>query len=605
MNNKANFIICISIGLVYFLTSLPLLDKYGITHDEPGIYNSGELFLEYLITGDKKFLDSDNDSQKKLSLLNIPKHPWHKNGAYGRTNHPQIIPLLSAISCKIFFQKLNWLGPIEAHHLLLLGISSIGLSALAIFIYYETSNLFFALMSALFLGLFPRFFAMSHNNPVDAASAVMIMLGAFSFYIGFKSRNGFLILLASFFLGINFAVKTNAVITVATTLSWLLFQRKAKFWSRDWKKNDIFILPFYFLVAFVIFLIGHPLYWDITGPGEIITKSVRLIEYESIKGIGRNPHWNFSQPYMFFSVTPSLMIFTFPFGLFYLFKNHRSLFTLILLLLFWSIFRTCLPYAKNFDGIRHYIEAAVPLSILSAAGLFFIVHCFWKKILNNLYPQVFFPLIFSAILFYMVSTIYKYFPYEIIYFNNIVGGAGEAFNNPRLIYWHGDYWQTSSREIAEWLNKNGEKNANIYDLLGITRYYHDPVGPPSFLRKDFVFPDNHSCEMKLLSAVSFRGMPMLEAIKHAKKETPHLIKNPDCFIGDGYMVITNLRQAFLWKSLYQTLILNSENIPKVIARDGYIIAFIIKTNVLIIFDKKTREALHFEMGNGKVFLTEK
>lgn len=123
-NKKTNICFFVFIGTIYFFMSLVLADKYGITHDEPGIYNAGELYLEYLLTGDKKFLQSDQNSQKKLSLLNLKQHPWHKESAYGTNNHPQIIPVLSAITCKVFFQKLNWLNSVDAHHLPLFLISA-------------------------------------------------------------------------------------------------------------------------------------------------------------------------------------------------------------------------------------------------------------------------------------------------------------------------------------------------------------------------------------------------------------------------------------------------------------------------------------------------
>ncbi len=605
INEKINNFICIFAGILYLILSIFFLDKYGISHDEPGIYNAGELYLEYLITGDKKFLHSEQSSQEKLSLLSLPQHPWHKESTYSRANHPQIIPVLSAVSCKIFFQKLNWLNSIDAHHLPLLLISSIGISILAFFIYSETSNIFIALTSALFLGLFPRFFAMSHNNPVDAVSAIAIMTGAISFYIGFKSKKLPLIFLASFFLGINFDVKANAVITVAASLSWLMLERKGLLWNENWKKNDIFILLFYFLLAFLFFMVGHPHYWDITSANEIYTKSVELIEYEKDKGIGVNPNWNISQPFVLFAVTPPIMIFTFPFGLFYLFKKYRSLFFLFFFLFFWSIFRTCLPYAKNFDGIRHYIEIAVPLALFSASGLYFFTEGIGKKVSKLISSNLIYPLSFLIAFLCMVFAIYKYFPYEIVYFNSLVGGAKQARYNTRLDYWSGDYWQSSSWEIVKWLNKNVEKNARIYDLIGVSRYYHDSDDPESFLRRDLVFPKKSTCTKELLSNITHNKIPVLEIMNRVKKENPAFIKNPDCFIGNGYMVITHLRQRYKWNALYETLILNGSRVIKIIEREGDPIAYIVKANVVVVYDKITRESLHLDLDSNKIWRTDK
>ena len=605
INKKANSFVCVFAGILYLISSILFLDKYGLSHDEPQIYNAGELYLEYLITADKKFLKSEQKAQDKLNMLSIAQHPWHKEGAYSTVNHPQIIPILSAISCKIFFQKIDWLNSIDAHHLPLFVISSVGISIFSLFIYFETSNLFLALTSAVFLGLFPHFFAMSHNNPVDAASAIAIMTGAISFYIGFKNKKISLIFLATFFLGVNFAVKANAVITVAASLSWFLVERKGRLWNKNWEENEIFILFFYFLIAFIFFMVGHPHYWDIASVNEIYTKTVELIEYEKDTGIGINPNWNLSQPFVLFAVTPPIMIFTFSFGLFYLYKRHRSLFFLFFFLFFWSMFRTCLPYAKNFDGIRHYIEVAVPLSLFSAAGLCFLTEWFCKKLPKTLAPNMANFLSFFLALSCMVYPIYKYFPYEIVYFNSLVGGAKEAPYNPRLVYWNGDYWQSSSWEIVDWLNKNAKKKSYVYDLIGISRYYHDPDDPESFLRRDLVFSDNSACTAELLSKMTLNGTPVLKIIKSIKKENPEFIKNPDCFVGNGYMVITHLRQRYKWNALYETLILNGSRVIKIIEREGYQIAYIVKANVVVVYDKISRETLHFDLDSNKIWRTNK
>ena len=605
INKKTNNFICIFAGLLYLISSILFLDKYGITLDEPVIYNAAELHLEYVLTGKKELLESHQNSQKKLASLNLRQHPWHKEPANGPFTHPQITPLLSAISCKIFFQKLNWLNSINAHHLPLLIISSVGISILAFFIYSETSNIFLALSSVLFLGLFPRFFVLSRTNPTDAGSAIAIMTATVLFYIGFKRKKLPLIFLASFFLGVNFAFKANAVITVASTLSWLMIERRGRLWNQRWRENDFFILPVYFFIAFVVFMAGHPYYWSMTSPIEIFTKTVELINYEKGWGLGENPNWNLSQPFVLFAVTPPVMVFTFPFGLFYLYKRHRSLFFLFFFLFFWSLFRTCLPYAKNYDGIRHYIEIAVPLALFSAAGMYFLTEWFSKKVSKLISSHIIYPLSFFIAFICMVFAIYKYFPYEIVYFNDLVGGAKQTLYNPRLAYWNGDYWQLSSREIVKWLNENAEKNAPVYDLIGISRFYHDPADPESFLRRDLVFPKNSTCSHELLSNITHNEIPVLQIINRVKNENPSFIKNPKCFIGNGYMVITHLRQRYKWNALYETLLLNGERVVKIIEREGYQIAYIVKTNVVVVYDKITRESLHFDLDSNKIWKTDK
>ena len=78
-----------------------------------------------------------------------------------------------------------------------------------------------------------------------------------------------------------------------------------------------------------------------------------------------------------------------------------------------------------------------------------------------------------------------------------------------------------------------------------------------------------------------------------------------------FMIITNLRQPYRWNALYQTLILNGKRVVKVIEREGYPIAYIIKANVIVIYDKAdiykeiTRESLHFDLDSNKIWRTNK
>ncbi len=69
------------------------------------------------------------------------------------------------------------------------------------------------------------------------------------------------------------------------------------------------------------------------------------------------------------------------------------------------------------------------------------------------------------------------------------------------------------------------------------------------------------------------------------------------------MVITNLRQAYKWNALYQTLIFKGNKIVKTIKRNGFPIAFIAKAIVLVVYDKTICKALHFDMDSYQIFLT--
>lgn len=68
------------------------------------------------------------------------------------------------------------------------------------------------------------------------------------------------------------------------------------------------------------------------------------------------------------------------------------------------------------------------------------------------------------------------------------------------------------------------------------------------------------------------------------------------------MIITSLTQSWLWNSLYVTLVYNGK-IVKIIEREGFPIATIVKANALIIYDTKSIvEAVHFDLDSNTRFV---
>jgi len=56
-----------------------------------------------------------------------------------------------------------------------------------------------------------------------------------------------------------------------------------------------------------------------------------------------------------------------------------------------------------------------------------------------------------------VIGIVRLHPYEYLYYNTFIGGEAGAFRRFEL-----DYWGTSYREAADWLNENAPPGANVW-----------------------------------------------------------------------------------------------------------------------------------------------
>jgi len=104
------------------------------------------------------------------------------------------------------------------------------------------------------------------------------------------------------------------------------------------------------------------------------------------------------------------------------------------------------PYL--YDNFRQILFTLPPLFLIAGLGLEFIFNKVRKPIFQNI-------LLFALIIPGILAGI-KWHPYEYIYYNSLAGGREGAFRQ-----YETDYWGTSFRETASYLNENAEENADI------------------------------------------------------------------------------------------------------------------------------------------------
>ncbi|MCG2787825.1 MAG: glycosyltransferase family 39 protein [Anaerolineae bacterium] len=122
------------------------------------------------------------------------------------------------------------------------------------------------------------------------------------------------------------------------------------------------------------------------------------------------------------------------------------------------------PYL--YDNFRQMLFALPPLFLLAGWGLQNI----WRSLPRAwLRAVLLFVLLLPGLL-----GIARIHPYQYIYYNSLVGGVSGAFRQYEM-----DYWGTSFREAARFLNANAPQNAEVV-----------VVGPPTTLWR-YVRPDIH------------------------------------------------------------------------------------------------------------------
>lgn len=168
---------------------------------------------------------------------------------------------------------------------------------------------------------------------------------------------------------------------------------------------------------------------------------------------------------------------TFPlvlFGFFVAWKKRIPLGYVVLLLMWFAFPFTWFVVNKIslYDNIRHVMFILPPLFILAGTGLDWL----FNKFSTPLYRCL---ILFVAVLPALIADVNLH-PYQYIYYNQFIGGVRGAFRNYQL-----DYWDTSYRDAALYLNKVAPEGASIV-----------PIGPhevfEAYARPDLQVIDSYS-----------------------------------------------------------------------------------------------------------------
>lgn len=468
--------------LLYLFLSLLVADHYGMTWDQAEAdWCVAEKNLDYFLSLDKSHLDFENAYEYQP----YPNHPRF----FCRVNPWGVMyfgNLLSAVGCRIFFAGLKIADPFVAHHIPnFLMIASV--LAIAYFFVGRRFGILSALLSLVAIIFQPRFFADSHFNTKDVPYACLMAFTLFSARRAVLDRSGWWMLLSAVLLGLSTATKLNSPLIPMIIFLWLLFSY-SDIKSRYFKKTatskkwffiaTIVAVPF---VAFLSFLAVWPYMWFDT----FSNLGKYLDHYLSLAGKG-HPGIQWQTLLLFISVQPPPMLF---FGLIgmgvclYNIITARYREEMVFLLLWFTIpvARMLLPRMYNFDGVRHFIEYAIPWGIINGLGVGFCVTFVAKLVEKRLSKVIGYTikcivsLIFVGWLCWLVCY---YHPYEIAYFNFIVGGlkgAQEKWDDAS------DYWGSSYRDGVKWFNSNAEYSSLI--IVPISGYIIF-ANKEEWLRKD-------------------------------------------------------------------------------------------------------------------------
>ncbi len=484
------------IVIVFLAIHLVVINDYGFTWD-----------FHFHFFGGGKLLGIEPAQLEPRNLPFVepdPRRAWTL--PYG--------PLMSippVVSYLFLHKTLGLLSADNAYHLpiILWGVAGIGI--LYAFM-REAFSSRISILAALFLALTPRYFGDLHNNMKDIPSAVIFALNIWLLWRLVRYRRVTDLFWAVIAFAIAFSVKINSIFIPVIAVAWifllwiirgpsrlsyfssrrhspdtqysLLNSRFSKLDTRN-SKPDIrrvsnsLLFTLYFLAA----PIAAFLLWSVFWPNPIAqlehayrtfgigTNNIEVILNGTWYCSGSTVPWYY--PFWYLAITTPLpILILFIMGIFSVFKEifnvQCSIFTknyklqipnssvnIYVLILLWMILplsRYVIPSVGVIDGIRHFEEVVFPLAALAAIGL----DRLYTAIKNRFVVYIIFLFTLSSLLFTLVS----YHPYQITYFNELVGGTSGALGQYDL-----DYWGTSQKAAVLWVNTHAPQNAKIHIVM--------------------------------------------------------------------------------------------------------------------------------------------
>ena len=473
MNRKLLFLGIFIIILVHSVYSLATYKDYGITSDEESRYKSGKILLEYYKTGSVP-------ENINLAERHLPQNSIYFSGHLALSN---------LLNPNFYY---------EQFHLINLFYSLPIFIAIFYFLYKEYGNFLLSFLGPIFIFLTPRFFGHIPANPKDVPFAVTYFISLLGIYfLNTQSKSN---LIDSVILGVLFGI-SQSFRSIGFTLHIILFfySLVSLVYTKITKKIVIKKLSKSFLVLIVslaVMIAIMPLlqnnilegfkeifvnsqsftYWDnkILYFGKFLSKKERPVSYL--------PIW--------ISITTPLFIII-PFLLspmvYFFCKSKRKIFLLLGIAILINFLGYLIIKPVIYNGLRHFlylIPIIVLISLISIIEIFQIVN---KK-----------SKIFSVLLVVLITSLagftfrdkLKLYPYEYIYFNEMVGGLPKA-----LGMFDTEYWGASYKESAIWVrdNLNVQEKIKVYPCnvsFAVDYYSHkkfDIVGTKS--EADYIICD--------------------------------------------------------------------------------------------------------------------
>lgn len=483
---------------------------YGVTWDEPPYFHASDLHIGWMTT----LVENGVRGQLRESLADQTiQSAWHWN-PYNVPHPPfsRIVSGLSQLASTPILDKISGyrLGP------------ALFFALLVTLVFRWMDELFgraAGLFSACAVVLIPNLFGYAHFAVTDMPLAAMWFATVYCFYKGLSSWRWSLAL--GMVWGLAVSTKFPALLALIPLVVW------AHWFYRDKYSNNLFAMLF---LAPIVVVLTQPYLWHQTG--------LRVLEflYEGISR-GYRVETNFAVffshqvlyshqlpwYYAFFLVgvtTPEPIMILALLGILLLGKRaHRSVIALLLLNGTFVLLLGAMPGAVLHDGVRQMLSALPFIAALAGAGFYVLaawLHCFAQsnprlRTIENIGAKIYVAL-FLVLGFAPVLDLYLSHPYQLSFYNRLVGGIRGAYERGlETTYFLEALTPDFLRAMNEKLPRNASVNASFANT--ILAYYQKQ----GLLRQDLTIINHGSFDYLVLlnrrSALSARERNLIDSAK--------------------------------------------------------------------------------------------
>ncbi len=433
-------------------------DGHGVTWDEViGDLPHGERRLEFLLTLDPSRLDPSS----LPAAASLEGHLRYPPAQFGSEMIYSVAPILSAVSCRLFFQELGLLSSLAAHHLVAVLSAALLLFLIVRFV-SPRAGLLAGTAGALLLATSPRFAAHAVNNVKDTPEAFLYTAAFLAALVAFERGGRGRWVLVGALAGLALAQKGNALFLGPHLLLLALLQprgERATAWRGLLLAGGL---------AAAAFLAASPAVWAdpslLLRQLEFVMDKGRVDPIPFVRSDGealvllavdpldgwKNALWTTPEPVWLAAVA----------GLFA--RVPWRLRVALGIGVAVPIGRTLLPGAINFDGVRHYLEFLPPLAMLAGLGVARLreaVTSAWTSARGTAGPVLAALAVAPGALLIATTA-----PHEVCAFDASVGGLAGA--REAGLREADDYWGTSIPAALRFVDRTAPPGAQVVVPVG-------------------------------------------------------------------------------------------------------------------------------------------